>query len=526
MREASLLALLSPSTKSLLIKRRGPAHMRRRLLAPLDDMTDDLRDQSWLGLASRDTAALPSRPRSLLGHCPNCAAYTLFHQAEVDGGGSECMECCWYQPPARLPSVVSPRVDAERRAREQHELQRQVRVLRQRPYVKPRHDERPVGAATRVGSIRPWLPPRTPPVPPAPPPPPPPPREPTPPLPPPPPRPRSPWRLDKSIFAPRRRWSDGRAFYDTDSVLRRGIECDFRRALSEGSLLKHIAVKYTAIRGGAEPLSPGRSAAKQGLDLEAEVDEVRDALVGCARIIYSMFDFYASLGASSTFSMMGFNAYKQFIADGAFAIDRSAHCDDSHLDQLFVNVNAAGAVAAAKLFRETGIQSKGSRAFGRSETLHMLIRIAIMRYILDGDETDVSQAVVRLCERLQSKLVPQAKQDGDAFRRTYCYLEAVDAALSRHKRSLRALFDVYADIADLKPRDAKLLGFDEWMNLLKDLRFFDDAFQQREGTLCFVFSRLRCVDEESERGRRKLLHLSFEDFLEARESLAESEAII
>ena len=302
-------------------------------------------------------------------------------------------------------------------------------------------------------------------------------------------------------------------------MLRRSITCDFRRALSEGSL-----IKYSAIRG-ADPGSPGRSASKQGADLEAEIDEVCDALVGCARIIYSMFDFYASLGASSNVSMMGFNAYKQFIADGAFAIDRSAHCDDSHLDQLFVNVNAAGAVAAAKLFRETGIQSKGSRAFGRSETLHMLIRIAIMRYILDGDETDVSQAVVRLCERLESKLVPQAKQDADAFRRTYCYLEAVDNALSRHKRSLRALFDVYADPADLKPRDSKLLGFDEWMSLLKDLRFFDDAFQQREGTLCFVFSRLRCVDEESERGRRKLLQLSFEDFLEALVRLATVKAL-
>ena len=32
---------------------------------------------------------------------------------------------------------------------------------------------------------------------------------------------------------------------------------------------------------------------------------------------------------------------------------------------------------------------------------------------------------------------------------------------------------------------------------------------------CFVFSRLRCVDEESERGKRKVLQLSFEDFLEA-----------
>ena len=43
----------------------------------------------------------------------------------------------------------------------------------------------------------------------------------------------------------------------------------------------------------------------------------------------------------------------------------------------------------------------------------------------------------------------------------------------------------------------------------------DQAFQQREGVLCFVFSRLRVVDEESERGKRRLNSLSFEDFLEA-----------
>ena len=53
------------------------------------------------------------------------------------------------------------------------------------------------------------------------------------------------------------------------------------------------------------------------------------------------------------------------------------------------------------------------------------------------------------------------------------------------------------------------------MLMLKHLCFFDDAFQQREGTLVFVMSRLRVIDEESERGRRKLSTLSFEDFLEA-----------
>ena len=57
--------------------------------------------------------------------------------------------------------------------------------------------------------------------------------------------------------------------------------------------------------------------------------------------------------------------------------------------------------------------------------------------------------------------------------------------LDRHKRSLRALFDVYADPPGLKPPEARVLRFDDWMLLLKHLCFFDEAFQQREAAPAF-----------------------------------------
>ena len=44
-----------------------------------------------------------------------------------------------------------------------------------------------------------------------------------------------------------------------------------------------------------------------------------------------MFDFYASLGSSGDVTTISFNAYKQFVTDAAFAIDRSKHCDDYRL---------------------------------------------------------------------------------------------------------------------------------------------------------------------------------------------------
>ena len=155
----------------------------------------------------------------------------------------------------------------------------------------------------------------------------------------------------------------------------------------------------------------------------------------------------------------------------------------------------------------------------------MLVRLAIMRYIVPGAETDISNAVGCLMKQLVERLVPAAKQDPNSFRRKYCYIESVCKVFDRLKRSLRMLFDLYADPPGVKTPEAHVLHFHDWMKMLKDLCFFDEAFQQRDGTLIFVFSRLRVVDEESERGKRKLSTLSFEDFLEALVRVATMKAL-
>jgi hypothetical protein len=312
------------------------------------------------------------------------------------------------------------------------------------------------------------------------------------------PRPKSPWTLEKSIWGPRKKWSDGKSYYDDDNILRRAMAIDSRGAREDG-LSKHIVLDYD----GGEPPTPE--------EMQTELDEVLEALVSVARPIYSLFDYYASLGSGGSITTITFNGYKQLVADAQLSIDKSKHCDDSHLDQLFVQVNSAGAVAAAAAARATGMKTQGSRAFARSEMVHMLVRVAINRQILDGKETDVSNAVAALCRHLETKLVPAAKQSADDFRRAFCYTEAVHDQLIKHKRSLRAIFDVYA--AGSMPKE--YMGFDDWMMLLRHLLFFDEAFQQREGCMAFVFSRLRAIDENSQRGKARLNLFCFEDFLEA-----------
>ena len=244
---------------------------------------------------------------SSLWRCTNCNAYGMFRVTER---GKECTECCWLQPASslRFPALVSPRLAAEaeiERRVEQLRLSGEVRALHRRAYVKPRRQERPLGwkaglpislmppweanaltprsgvaansvaaasarattagagfkwPASALASPRPtasvteplpWLPGRATP-PPQPPPPP------TPPAPPPDVarremadrrrRPRSAWTIEKSIWWPRRKWSDSKDLYDTDACLVRAMTCDWNRAM-EGGLVKHVTQSYA---GGSD----------------------------------------------------------------------------------------------------------------------------------------------------------------------------------------------------------------------------------------------------------------------------------
>ena len=367
--------------------------------------------------------------------------------------------------------------------------------------------------------------------------------------------PAEPWDVNKSIWAKRREWADSRQFYDTESALRKAMEKDYGRGLAAG-LAKHIARDYEGEKRAEGPAAPpmaavggaggggggggaggsGREGRRGGGGAgrrrgesssaaavtsgegdvamsSAELDEVRAELVAQAPTLYAVFDYYASLGSSGDFSAISFNSYKLFISDMRLALDRTTYCDDSYLDQLFIQINAAGAVAAAAAARAGGgaKQSGGSNSLGRCEMIRVFVRVAICRFILEGSELDVSQAVRRMCEQIKRYLVPQAKQPPNEFRREYCYNEQVSHMLFRHRKSLRAVYEVYADPHNLKRSEDKLLGSNSWMLLIKHLGFFDQAFQQREGTLVFVFSRLRAIDEESERGKRRIQNLSFED---------------
>lgn len=204
----------------------------------------------------------------------------------------------------------------------------------------------------------------------------------------------------------------------------------------------------------------------------------------------------------------------------------------SFFDSLFVQVNASASTSRGE--GSTLHTYNHLRLLNRQEYLQVLLHTAVARYInappADRGRAASPGAALRalLGAQFAEALPRLARYDADAFRDLHLYTEATDRVLTRHRGLLLALFNLYAvgdgAIGDaLRSRD--LLGWDEYQAMIQDLELLDSQFTQLNMALSFSWSRLRVIDETTERARAKQLQLSFEDFLEAFSRVASMKAL-
>ena len=345
------------------------------------------------------------------------------------------------------------------------------------------------------------------------------------------------WRLEESIWAPRAEQCDAKDFYDNERVEQRMFDLDWSRARNANELSR-VIVRH----------DDNATVDADGDGVADEVSEVEQVLWEHHHLIYTAFDFFASLGAKDIFHVDA-NAWTLLVRACRLADPASTFCTTSRLDQLFVNVDVTAIVNStrAEARQAAGIPPSGGigggigggvgrlarqptavdpekynkrRALNRYEFMQLLVRVAINKYVLPQRIPDVSCALSQFFNAdLDVHLEAAAKQDSNAFRRRYCYTAAMDAVLQRHAPSLRVLYEMYAQADAAAAADGlatkKLLSFVEWTRLTKDLRLVSPQFTSRHATLCFVWSRMRVVDEAKASSRARMVHLTFEDFLEA-----------
>lgn len=152
----------------------------------------------------------------------------------------------------------------------------------------------------------------------------------------------------------------------------------------------------------------------------------------------------------------------------------------------------------------------------------MVIRIAVRRYIQSAVEHRTDEVDVAIDNLFMFDLLPNlgidTTQVSNLFRERYCYIQPTDQVLRKHEPSLRLLYNKYAYMDATSEhdrlRDKFKMSITEWLKMISDLGLLDGEFTMRYAKLCFSWSRMKVIDEATEKSRVRLTNMTFEDFLE------------
>jgi len=281
-------------------------------------------------------------------------------------------------------------------------------------------------------------------------------------------------------------------------------------------------------------------------------------LRGWQQQIDCVYAYYAAQGSSDDVFHIMLNAFSQMCEDFEL-VDKSSnkgsHCSKAAFDQLFITVDttrpdheptshgsggdtvsgagggasegagggscagggcAGGGCAGGGASTSAGGLVLGEakmKALDRSEFLQVLVRAAVMKYVLTAQVTDVSSAVDLL---LSQVLHPKAELDSPTVFRNHIYVEEVDVVLRRHENALRILYVRTCQHLGAQGNDTRAnsrASYAKWREFVRIFGLTQPDLTDRDVTLSFLWSRMVVVDEAKHRVR--VASLSFEDFLEA-----------
>jgi len=180
-------------------------------------------------------------------------------------------------------------------------------------------------------------------------------------------------------------------------------------------------------------------------------------------------------------------------------------------DLLWIAVNESGLSKSQKAWNS-------KVRLSRNEFLEVLVRGAIMGKAPDDMPRCVGELVQDMLNLGRQPHASLILHDANAFRRTYCYLKEVCAVLKHHNKTLRNLYDVYAEVGtgavDVHG-SSKLLSIAEWVALVRDLGMLKEL-TMRKVIIAFSLSRMVTIDESARKNQiGTLTQISFEGFLEA-----------
>ena len=302
------------------------------------------------------------------------------------------------------------------------------------------------------------------------------------------------WTISKSIFGKRAHslLFQGRSgYFDTEEKLLKCIDLDWSLALET-----HTTDIYLDQMGGPD-----------------EANAILNVFRQHNQAVYSIYDFYCTLGKSDDICHMWKPAFTRFGKDLSFE-DKDS--------------KTRGPNDIAKLWKLLNSEPTESQNFiNRCEWLQCLVRLASMKYLPAEQQTGLASAVPGsvaealrkfITHDMMTRVDRRSLADTNLFRENMCYVEDVDVVLKQWDPSLRAIFNAYA-YGDGTMDDifsTEMMSYEEWCNFVLDMELYDAIdFTSREASLTFVWARLREIDERPTKAKSRMMQLSFEEFLEA-----------
>eukprot|EP00891_Asterochloris_glomerata_P005689 jgi/Astpho2/5689/fgenesh1_pg.00079_%23_100_t len=301
------------------------------------------------------------------------------------------------------------------------------------------------------------------------------------------------WSIEKSIWRPRLKESDARAFVDTPACLERMCEADWKHAVAKE--------KFSSM------LSRENKGNKAGKDDKTAMADLFGLFKQHYQTLSTAFMYYSCGGSSDTFHM-SLNQFTSFLEDCKIADGDSQYVRRSDCDTIFIVAN----FQPNKNDPMNAINDE--HALMRFEFIEAVSRLAIAKYGKAQETDDIVEAMSLLIQRnMLPNLPAPAITAPNAFRTERLYNEEVDLCFKKHLNLLKAIYSRFR----LRPASGglryKTMRMDSWMALMESTKLFSLDFTPPQAQTCYMWARMSTVDELKDYTKHEAL--SFVDFLEA-----------
>ena len=225
------------------------------------------------------------------------------------------------------------------------------------------------------------------------------------------------FKLDESVWAPRKSGGNSHDYFETAAAMRHTFNTDWALAVKAHGLQHFIETSQTKARDEAEGTNVFYGDFRASEYAAREVDEAREAIWQYHQLFYGAFDYYAlqdpvtdEWGEADIYGV-SFNSFLALIRNMGW---ESRNCPMRLFEIIFKQVNAVD--DATKDVDTFNALNK----LARHEFLQALVRIAVTRYVVTLEIKDVSDAIAQCGADMECHLDPEALQRSNLFRARYC----------------------------------------------------------------------------------------------------------